>query len=137
MSDSPSGHVIARLARKFLVGLLGLETLLGVISLVPLLIGFAESGDELLVQRVSILLTGVLAIVWIAITFFGALRGRSGWPRASAITIHVLMFAAGTGMLQYGLAPFWMSAGVILLSLVGFFAALLARAPEESPHSAG
>lgn len=127
MSASSAGHLAPFLARILLIALLGIEAILGVIALVPLVIAFAGAGEELFGQRVSVLLAGLIAVIWVAVTFVGAIRASGTWPRGSAITIHVLMFAAGTGMLQYALAPFWMSIAVILLALVGFFAALLAK----------
>jgi len=139
MPASPGGQIVAHSARIALTLLLGVETALGVTALVPLLIGFTGSGDELLGQRVSVMLAGVIAVAWVAVTFLGALRRSGRWPRGSALTLHVLMFAAGTGMLRYQLAPFWMSALVVLLALLGFFAALLARegigAGQEEPSA--
>lgn len=133
MNSSPAGNRSARIARLILTSLLGIEAALAVAGTIPLLLAFGDSGDDLIGQRMSVLLAAGIAVIWVVATFVGALRGRAGWPRGSAITLHVLMFAAGTGMLQYALAPIWMTVGVILLSLVGFFTALMAR-PELPPE---
>lgn len=129
MSDSPTVLRRSRTAWGVLIALLGLETLVGVIALIPFAIGFLDAGQDLIGQRVSVLLAGLLAVVWIAVTFLGALRARASWARGSALTLHVLMFAAGTGVLQYALAESWVGWATILAAFVGFFSALLAR-PE-------
>lgn len=131
MPHSPAVHQAAagraRTAWILLIAVLAAETAAGILALMPLATGFFEADDELLGQRVSVLLAGLLAVLWVAVTFLGALRARAGWARGSALTLHVLMFAAGTAMLQYALAPAWMTWAVILLAFAGFFAALLAR----------
>lgn len=131
MSDSPAVHQRSRRAWVLVIAVLAIETLIGVVALIPLALGFLEAGDDLLGQRVSVLLGGLLAVIWVAITFLGALRSRASWARGSALTIHVLMFAAGTGILQYQLAPSWVGWAAIIAAFIGFFAALLAR-PEHA-----
>jgi len=116
-----------------LIALLAVETIAGVIALMPLALGFFEAGDDLFGQRVSVLLAGLLAVVWVAVTFLGALRSRASWARGSALTLHVLLFAAGTGILQYGLAPSWVGWTAVIAAFVGFFAALLARPEYVAP----
>lgn len=120
-----------------LTTVLGVETAAGLVGILPLASGFFGAGQELLGQRVSVLLAGLLAIGWVAATFFGALRTRAGWARGSALTLHILLFAAGTAMLQYALAPTWMAWAAILVSFLGFFAALLARPAHGVPAETG
>jgi len=127
MPDSLRRSAIAPVMRAVLNLLLGVETILGILALIPLVVGFAGSADDAFGQRISILLAGALGVVWIAITFWGALRSQARWPRSSAVTIHVLLFAAGTGMLRYVLAPFSVSVAVVAVGIIGFFVALLAR----------
>jgi len=140
MSASPPVHQRSKRAWQVLISLLAIETLAGLLALVPLGSGFfAASGGERFGdagQRVSVLLAGLLAILWVAVTFVGALRTRASWARGSAVALHVLMFAAGTGALQYRLAEPWISWGLVLFALVGFFSALIAR-PEyvEAPEA--
>ena len=131
MSASPPAHSPTRRAWLVLTILLGTEALVGVVALIPLGIGFFGAAQDDLSQRVSVLLAGLLAILWVAVTFIGALRTRTSWVRGSAITLHVLMFAAGTGALQYALAAPGVSWGLIAAAFLGFFTALLAR-PEQA-----
>jgi len=119
-----------------LIALLGAETLAGLIALIPLGTGFFDATKDDPGQRVSVLLAALVAILWVAVTFIGALRSRASWARGSAMTLHILMFAAGTGSLQYALAPASIAWALVLAALIGFFSALLARpeyvpAPEE------
>ncbi|MBN9613220.1 MAG: hypothetical protein J0H64_07145 [Actinobacteria bacterium] len=139
MSASSPVHQRSKRGWRVLISLLASETLAGLIALVPLGSGFfaassggSDTGD--FGQRVSVLLAGLLAILWVVITFVGALRTRASWARGSAVALHVLMFAAGTGALQYRLAEPWISWMLVLFALVGFFSALIAR-PEyvEAP----
>ncbi len=132
MSSSPTGNARAHLAWPVLIGLLGIETLAGLIALIPLGTGFFDAGGDDFGQRVSVLLAALIAILWVAVTFLGALRSRASWSRGSAMTLHILMFAAGTGSLQYGLAPTAIAWILVLAAFVGFFSALLAR-PEYAP----
>ena len=136
MSTSPTAHLRSRKAWAVLIAVLGIETLAGVVALIPLALGFLDAGEDLLGQRVSVLLAGLLSVLWVAVTFLGALRSRASWARGSALTLHVLMFAAGTAMLQYALAPGWAAWGAILLAFAGFFSALLARPEYVEPGDA-
>jgi membrane protein YdbS with pleckstrin-like domain len=65
----------------------------------------------------------------VIVTFVGAARARVSWVRGSALTIHVLLFAAGTGCLQLAIGPWWFGFGLVAVALLGFLAAVLAR-PE-------
>jgi len=128
MSTTPSEHPLTRRAWVVLTVLLGLEAVAGVVSVIPLGIGFFGAADDDVNQRVSVLISGVVAIIWVAVTFTGALRSRASWVRGSAMTLHVLMFAAGTTVLQYPVlgtrAVAW---ALIVAAFIGFFGAMLAR----------
>lgn len=141
MSHSPAVHQRSRWAWIALIAVLGVETVAGVLGLIPLATGFFEASGEAPGQRLSILLAGVLAVLWVVITCLAAVRNRAGWVRGSALTLHVLLFAAGTGMLQYRLAPAGVAWAAVGLALVGFFAAILARpvvheAGQDAVHDA-
>lgn len=131
MSSSPAGSLRGRRAWLVLIAILAVESIAGVIALVPLGTAFLSATDDALGQRVSVLLAALLAILWIIVTFVGALKSRASWARGSAMTLHVLMFAAGTGALQYALAPTGIAWALILAAFAGFFSALIAR-PEYS-----
>lgn len=139
MSDSPAGSSRSRLAWTILIAVLAIESVAGVLALVPLGMAFFAANDDALGQRVSVLLAALLAIVWVVVTFVGSLKSRASWARGSAMTMHVLMFAAGTGALQYALTPTGIAWALILAAFVGFFAALSARPhyhPEDPRYSA-
>ncbi|SJN12985.1 hypothetical protein FM113_16335 [Leucobacter sp. 7(1)] len=95
--------------------------------------GMFAAGDEPIGDRIILLVACVLWWGWILITAWGARRARPGWVRSSAITIHVLLFAAATGILQGLIGPQTvLGLELLVLAFAGFVAALLARpdAPE-------
>lgn len=128
MVSSPAGHARSDLAWAALRLLLGLEAL-GLLLLVGFTIvrSIAESGA--VAQEISIVLMSVAAFVWVAVTFVGVTRSRTSWSRSSAVAIHVLTFAGGTGCLQLGIGPWWLGVGIVVIALIGFGAAIFAR-PE-------
>lgn len=107
--------------------LLIVEAVGGIALLWPAVQGFFAAADEPLAQRLSILLSLLVAWAWICVTLGGALRIRASWVRGSAITLHVLMFAAGTGVLQGILGTPLLGWVLVILALAGFFSALAAR----------
>ncbi|XPP26081.1 MAG: hypothetical protein ACNYNX_10755 [Leucobacter sp.] len=127
MSSSSEVHARSRIAWAVLGLVLAIEAIGGLVMLVPVVQGFFGADDEPIGQRVSIFLAVLIAWVWVCITLWGALRIRASWVRGSAITIHVLLFAAGTGVLQFALGDALLGWGLILLAFVGFAAGLLAK----------
>ena len=71
-------------------------------------------------QNASIVAMALLGLVWVAVT------------AVAALTIHVLLFAAGTGCLQLGIGSWQFGFSLVAGALVGFAAAVLAR-PDERP----
>ena len=124
----------ARVAWGVLFAVLTIEAFGGIAVLVPITSAFLGAGTDPIGQRISIFLAALLAWAWVLVTLWGAVRSRASWARGSALTMHVLMFAAGTGILQLGgvVGDPLLGWGLIVLALVGFFAALVARpvAPE-------
>lgn len=104
-----------------------IETGLGAVLVVNTFGAFFAASEDPLGARLSVLLAAIIAWAWILVTMLGAWRGR-GWARGSAITLHVLLFAGATGVLQGIFGPLFLT-GILLLvlSFVGFFAALLAK----------
>lgn len=93
---------------------------------------FGAAGDPI-GDLIAILVTTVLFWGWVVLTAWGAWRGRPSWVRGSAITIHVLLFALATGILQGLIGPQTMlGLELLVLAFAGFVAAILARpdAPE-------
>src|SRR5690606_40367890 len=90
------------------------------------------TGDGHPLQNLSLIVMAALSLVWVVVTFAGAVRTRASWVRGSSLTIHVLLFAAGTGCLQIGIGPWWLGFALVALALAGFAAAILAR-PAVAP----
>jgi hypothetical protein len=133
-SPSSDVHSRSRIAWAALIVLLGLEAVGGLAVMIPVVQGFFAATEDPIAQRLSIFLSALIAWVWVIITLWGALRSRASWARGSAITIHILLFAAGTGVLQFGLAEPLVGWVLILLAFAGFAAALLARPLEREPR---
>ncbi len=110
------------------------EVIGGLAVLIPVVQGFFGATGDPIEQRLSIFLSALIAWVWVIITLWGALRSRASWVRGSAITIHILLFAAGTGVLQFGLAEPLIGWMLILLAFAGFAAALIARPMVREPE---
>ena len=128
MTPSPSGNARSAVAWLVLDVLLALEALLlGWVLVVAVLATAGSGGSGVLVQNVSLIAMAALSLLWLVITLVGALRTRASWVRGSALTIHVLLFAAGTGCLQLAIGPWQFGFALVAAALVGFFSAILAR----------
>lgn len=127
MSETPSVHRRVRVAWMVLTGVLAVEAIGGVFALVTVVQSFLAASTDPLGQRLSVLLAAVIAWAWVVATLWGAARLRAGWARGSALTLHVLLFAAGTGVLQFQLGSTALGFGLIALAFAGFAAALLAK----------
>lgn len=102
------------------------------IGMVPTFPGSQGSdGASLVPLWASLFASVAIAWVWIGATLVGALRSRHGWVRASAVTIHILVFAAAIGVLQGILGTVPIGLAMMALGIAGFVAAVLAK-PEES-----
>ncbi|MFA5605593.1 MAG: hypothetical protein WDA07_00195 [Leucobacter sp.] len=126
MSPSPAAHPRSQVAWRLLSVLLALEALLLAWTLVLTLIALV-GADGAALQNFSLAAMTAIALLWVLVTLVAAVRTRPGWARGSAVTIHVLLFAAGTGMLQLQIGPAWLGFAVIGVALAGFFLALVAR----------
>lgn len=136
MTSSPSDHPRSRAGWAALRALLGLESLMLVWVLIVTVLGALGSATGA-VQNLSLVAMAALCLLWVAVTFAGSLRARVSWVRGSALTIHVLLFAAGTGCLQLDIGPWWFGFGLVAAALLGFLSAVLARPelPESSADS--
>lgn len=135
MPSSLEGTARSRRGWPLLVVVLVIEAFAGVALLVPVTMAFIGASTDPLGPRLSIFVAALISWAWVLITLWGAVRTRASWARGSAITMHVLMFAAGTGVLQLdglvgGPLLGW---GLIALALIGFFAALMAQPVIEEP----
>ncbi|WP_125100536.1 hypothetical protein [Leucobacter chromiireducens] len=134
MNATPVDHLPTRVGWVALRIVLLLEVVGGAWLLWNVAGGFFAASDEPLGGRLSLLLAVAIWWGWIAITAWGAWTRRASWVRGSAITIHVLLFAAATGILQGLLGPqTTLGLELLVLALVGFVAAVLAKpdAPAE------
>ncbi|MDI6022081.1 hypothetical protein QBL02_00825 [Leucobacter sp. UT-8R-CII-1-4] len=126
MSDSPSRHRRSETAWAILAICLAVEAFLLIWVLFSTVLA-ALNTPEMAAQNYSLVVVVAICVLWVVITLMQSLRSRVSWVRGSAVTIHVLLFAAGTGCLQLLIGPFWLGFGMILLALVGFFSAVIAR----------
>lgn len=96
------------------------------------------ASSEFLMQNVGLVVMSACALLWVLLTLIGALRSRASWIRGSALTIHVLLFAAGTGCLQLGIGSWQLGFAIVGAALVGFVAAIVAKPmvslePDSAP----
>lgn len=137
MDRKPDVHAPSRLGWTTLRILLLIELVGGAVVLWNVVLAFIAANDEPLGSRLSLLLAVVISWAWIGITLWGALTHRASWVRGSALTIHILMFPAATGVLQGILgaaAPLgWALLG---LAVLGVISAVLAR-PVPANENAG
>lgn len=132
MNDSPTRNRRSDLAWAILAICLAIESFLLIWVLFSTVLA-ALNTPEMAAQNYSLVVVVALCVLWVILTLLQSLRSRVSWVRGSAVTIHVLLFAAGTGCLQLLIGPFWLGFAMIVLALIGFFAAVIARpilAPE-------
>lgn len=127
MNRSPNAASRSRWGWAVLLFALAIEALGGAALLLSVAGEMLAASDEPLGQRLSIFIAVLLAWLWAFVTLFGSVRSRASWVRGSALTIHVLIFAAGTGALQQGIGSPLLAIGLIVLALFGFFGAIVAR----------
>lgn len=128
MNPQQAVHPTSRLGWLLLRIALLTEVVGGAVVLWNVLQAFMSASTEPLGPRLSLLLAFTISWLWIGITLWGALKQQASWVRGSALTLHILMFAAATGVLQGFLgeeaALGWT---LLLLALLGFMAAVIAR----------
>lgn len=124
----------SRSAWVVLAAALSVELVLGLALVVTMIPTFPAAGperDALAPLWISLLLSVIISCVWVAITLLGALRRRGSWVRGSAVTIHVLMFAAALGVFQGILGTPAIGALLLVLAVAGFAAAILVGKPAQ------
>lgn len=92
-----------KIVRKSLSLMLFIEAAAGVILFLLMLPTFPEAGPNQPIELpiwMSLAICLAVAVIWAAVTAVGAWRATGSWVRGSTVTIHVLMIAAGTGVLQ-------------------------------------
>ncbi|WP_344030793.1 hypothetical protein [Leucobacter iarius] len=135
MPSSPAVHPRSRGGWAVLTGLLLIEAFFGIVVVFFSILGAMNSAGTL-GQNLSLVLAAAISWIWVVVTLVGALRGRPSWARGSALTIHVLLFAAGTGILQLQLLAWQFGFAIVAVGVVGFVAAMLAR-PADRPTLEG
>ena len=135
MTGSPALYRRSQLGWGLLIACLAVETLLlAWVTLFTLLAALGSSSG--IAQNYSLVVVSAICLAWVVATLVASMRSRVSWVRGSAVTLHVLLFAAGTGCLQLAIGPWWVGFGIIALALVGFFAAIIAR-PSLTPEAVG
>lgn len=131
MPSSPADHPRSRVAWRALAALLAVESAL-LLWVLGVTVAGALGSEGNPLQNLSLIVMAALSFAWVVVTLVGAVKARASWVRGSSLTIHVLLFAAGTGCLQIGIGPWWLGFALVALALAGFAAAILAR-PAVQP----
>ncbi|MFC5337753.1 hypothetical protein [Leucobacter denitrificans] len=124
------------MARRVLAAVLTVECLAGIFLLIGMLPTFPDTDpnrDVLAPIWVGLLISLIVCIVWVGITLLGLIRKLGNWVRASSVVLHILMFAAGAGVLQGIIGTPLVGSVMLLLAVVGFVAALMIRPTEPQP----
>lgn len=122
-----------------LTAVLSVELLLGAVLVFRMVPTFPAAGpdrDALVPLWISLFVSTILCCVWIAATLAGALKRQGSWVRGSAVTIHMLMFAAALGVFQGLLGTVGAGITLLALAIIGFAAALLTGTPRQAPANA-
>lgn len=131
MTGLPTLYRKSKLGWGVLIACLAAEALLLIwVAFITLNVAIASPTEA--AQNYSLVVITVICLAWVLITLLGSIRSKLSWVRGSAVTIHVLLFAAGTGCLQLQIGTTSFGFGLIALALVGFFAAILAK-PVPAP----
>lgn len=136
MSGSPSALKRSKMGWNVLLIALTVEALL-LAWVVFVSVAGVLGSDGAYVQGVSLVIMAVASCIWVVATLIALVRSRASWVRGSSLTIHVLLFAAGTGCLQLDIGPVWFGFGLTLLAVIGFAAAMLARPALADPNAHG
>lgn len=124
----------SKIAWTVLGSALAVELVAGIILLIGMIPTFPPAGperDALAPLWVSLLLSVIISIVWIAATLTGVVRSRQRWVRSSSVTLHVLIGAAAIGVFQGILGTPAIGALLLVLGLVGLVSAIFARSPQQ------
>ncbi len=130
----------SRSAWLALTAVLAIELVLGLVLVITMVPTFPAAGPDqaaLMPLWISLLVSMILACVWVAATLVGAMRRQGSWVRGSAVTIHVLMFAAALGVFQGILGTPAIGALLLGLAVIGFASAIVIGKPSEPAPQAG
>lgn len=94
----------------------------------------SEFATEATMMTIGIIAVVALSVLWIIVTFLGALRRRP-WARSSNLTIQVLVLAAATGVLQGIMGERWIGFVLLALAVLGLLATLMVRPAKGSARS--
>lgn len=130
MNRSPRDQLYSRRGWAILAILLSIEAFAGIIVVFQTTWQLLQSTQDPLGDRVSLFIAVVLAWVWVLVTLLAGVRTQASWARGSALTIHLLLLAAATGMLQFGIGSPLLGWSLVGTALIGFAAALLVK-PEN------
>lgn len=127
-------------AWRALTAALSIELVLGIVLFVTMIPTFPSAGaerDALLPLWVSLFVSVILCCVWVAATLVGAIRRGGSWVRGSAVTLHILMFAAALGVFQGLIGTTMVGVILLVLAVVGFAAAILSGLPARGQAVGG
>lgn len=125
-------------ARRVLAAVLAIECIAGVFLLIAMVPTFPDPGPDqqvLVPIWIGLLISVIVSLVWVGVTLFGVLRTSGNWVKASSVVLHVLLFAAGAGVLQGIIGTPFIGGVLVVLAFVGFFSATLLRPAAVEPES--
>lgn len=131
MNRSPRDHLNSRRGWAILAILLSIESFAGIVLVFQTTWQLLQSDQDPLGDRISLFIAVLLAWVWVLVTLFSGIRSQASWARGSALTIHILLFAAATGMLQFSIGRPLLAWALVVVAIIGFAAALLAKPATE------
>lgn len=122
------------LARGIVRIIVALEAVGALALFVYTIMGFTSRGDDPLLPALSIVVVTGIALVWVAATAVGLVRGQS-WARGSALTVQILLFTVGIGAFQGLFAQPALGWALTAPAVIGFVAAVLSKpAAPETPQ---
>lgn len=134
-----SAEARRKIVRFILASVLAVELVGAVVVLIRMLPTFPEAGPDqsaIMPLWVSLVISLAVSCVWLGATLRGSVRAQGGWVRGSGVTIHVLMLAAATGVLQGILGSPALGGWMLALGIVGLLSAAFWR-PKTATGTTG
>ena len=129
------------IVRILLAAVLAIEFVGVAVVLIRMLPTSPEAGPDqsvILPLWISLIISLAVSCVWIGVTLLAAVRAQSAWVRGSGVTIHVLMLAAATGVLQGILGTPKLGWWMLAFAIVGLLASAFWRPkPSKSLKPSG
>lgn len=133
-----ASNMRSKAAWRVLATALVLELIAGafiIVGMVPTFPGAGPDAQAFIPLWLSLFICVIAWWVWIGATLYGVMRSRRSWVRSAAFTSHILLFAAGMGVLQGILGTPPVGYALAIIAVIGFAATWFAK-PVRSPETA-